>query len=239
MPALNGYGFDRLPDADNAAVGKYSVCIAAGLLPAAFLFCISELIAIYFKEKNKMKENRKKPIHRISECAIFIAMAVGLSYCEIELGGFGGDISFCMVPLFIICYRHGAFYGVLSGLTFGFLKCLLGGGIGWGLPSILLDYVLAYGAVGVAGVFKKKRAFLEVSVLLGAFARFIIHFISGITIYKIAVPTEVQGFEAFGAIASPTLFSLVYNLAYMLPSTVICVVIIALLRVPLKKMDKI
>ena len=30
MPADNGYGFDRLPDADNAAVGKYSTCITAG-----------------------------------------------------------------------------------------------------------------------------------------------------------------------------------------------------------------
>ncbi len=186
-----------------------------------------------------MKENNKKSLHRITECAIFIAMAVGLSYCEIELGTFGGDISFCMVPLFIICYRHGIFYGVSSGLAFGFLKCLLGGGIGWGLPSILLDYVLAYGAVGVAGVFKGKRAFLEVSVLLGAAARFVIHFISGLTIYKIIEPTAVEGLEALGMFSSPVLYSTVYNLAYMLPSTVICVIIIALLRVPLKKLDRI
>ena len=30
MPVFKNYGFDRLPDADNAAVGKYSTCIAAG-----------------------------------------------------------------------------------------------------------------------------------------------------------------------------------------------------------------
>ncbi len=186
-----------------------------------------------------MKENAKKPIYRIAECAVFIAMSVALSYCEFELMAFGGDISFCMVPLFILCYRNGLVYGVTSGAVFGFLKCLLGGAIGWGLPSILLDYVLAYSAVGVAGIFKGKRKFLEVAALLGCFARFIIHFISGLTIYKIMVPTAVEGLEALGEFSNPVLYSIVYNLAYMLPSTVLCVVIIALLRAPIKRLDRI
>ncbi len=183
-----------------------------------------------------MEKTNKKPIYKISECAIFIAMAVALSYCEFELMAFGGDISFCMVPLFILCYRNGAAYGITSGLVFGFLKCLLGGSIGWGLPSILLDYVLAYGAVGIAGIFKGKRAFLELSALIGCVARFIIHFISGVTIYKIMEPTAVEG---IGTFANPIIYSLVYNMAYMLPSTVICIAIIAILRVPIKKLDRI
>ena len=35
---LKDYDFDRIPDADNAAVGKYDKSIATGLLPVAFLF---------------------------------------------------------------------------------------------------------------------------------------------------------------------------------------------------------
>ena len=112
---------------------------------------------------------------------------------------------------------------------------MLGGGIGYGLPSVLLDYVLAYGAVGVAGLFKEKYWAIELSTFIGCFARFIIHFISGVTIYKIMAPTEIAGMT----IGNPVLYSIIYNAIYMLPNTIIAIAVMALLRVPLKKMKKI
>lgn len=181
-----------------------------------------------------MKETRKKSLYKLCECAVLIALAVALCAVEIQIGVFGGSIDFVMIPLFIIAYRNGIFYGIASGAVFGFLKCLIGGGIGWGLPSILLDYVLAYGAVGFAGVFKQKRWAIEVSTLFGCLCRFAIHFISGVTIYMITVPTEVAGMT----FANPVLYSIVYNALYMLPNTVIAVGAMCLLRYPLKKLEK-
>lgn len=178
---------------------------------------------------------KKKRLYTICECAIFIALATALSWVKIEIGLFGGSIDFVMIPLFIIAYRHGAAYGIGSGLVYGFIKCLIGGGIGWGLPSVLLDYVLAYGAVGIAGLFREKSWALELSTFIGCFARFIIHFISGVTIYLITAPTEVGGM----VIGNPTLYSIVYNALYMLPNTVIAVIAMSLLRYPLKKLKKI
>ena len=180
-------------------------------------------------------QTNKKPIYRIAECGIFIALAVALSFAEIEVGALGGDISFVMIPLFIICYRQGAGYGIMSGLVYGFLKCLIGGGIGYGLPSVLLDYVLAYGACGIAGFFKGRPKFIELSVFLGCAARYVIHVISGFTIYKITAPENVQ---FFGEIANPWIYSLAYNIVYMLPNTVIAIVVMALLHYPLAKLDK-
>lgn len=178
---------------------------------------------------------KQKKIYVISECGIFIAMAIALSYLEIPVSALGGSISFVMVPLFIICYRNGALFGIASGLIFGLLNCILSGKVGYGLPSILLDYCLAYGACGVAGIFKGKRAFIEVSVILGCIARFAVHFISGVTIYRIAAPTAI---ETVGKVfSSPVIYSLVYNSTFMLPDTVIAVAVMALLRVPLKKLD--
>ena len=101
-------------------------------------------------------EMKNKPVYVIAECGIFIAMSVALSFLKIEVGALGGSIDFVMVPLFIICYRHGLKYGIASGMVYGILDCIIGGGIGYGLPSILLDYVLAFGACGVAGIFKNK-----------------------------------------------------------------------------------
>lgn len=184
------------------------------------------------ERKEKMKN---KNLKKLCECAIFIALALALMPIELPGGPFGGDIDFVMIPLFILAYRNGALYGIASGAVFGFIKCLIGGGIGWGLPSILLDYVLAYAAVGVAGFFNDKSWAIELSTFLGCLTRFAIHFISGVTIYMITVPTEVAGMT----IANPVLYSIVYNMFYMLPNTIIAVVLMCLLRVPLKKLKKI
>lgn len=177
----------------------------------------------------------KKHLYTLCECGIMIALAVGLSFIEIQLGPNGGSINFTMLPLLILAYRHGAAWGVTSGIVFGFIKCLIGNGISWGLPSILLDYVLAYGAVGVAGFFKGKTWAIELSSAIGCFARYIIHFISGVTIYLITAPEEVMW---FGTVANPVLYSTLYNLVYMLPSSVVCIVLMALLRPALKRMNK-
>ncbi len=178
---------------------------------------------------------KRKHLYKMCESAVLVALSLALMPLEIPGPAFGGDIDLVMIPLFIIAYRNGAGYGVISGLIFGFLKCLIGGGIGWGLPSVLLDYVLAYGAVGVAGFFKEKSWAIELSTFIGCIARFAIHFISGITLYAIVSPTEIAG----TTIGNPTLYSVVYNALYMLPNTVIAIVVMSILRIALKKMKKI
>ena len=67
--------------------------------------------------------------------------------------------------------------------------------------------------------------------MLGCAGRFVIHYISGVTIYRIAAPTEVLG----TVFDNPELYSVVYNGSYMLPNTVLALVIAALLYVPMKK----
>ena len=178
---------------------------------------------------------KNKNLYRICECAVLIAMAVALCFVEIQIGALGGSIDFVMIPLFVIAFRNGWLYGTASGAVFGLIKCIIGGGIGWGLPSILLDYVLAYSAVGVAGIFKEKYWAIELSTFVGCFSRFIIHFISGVTIYMITVPTEIAG----TTFANPVAYSIVYNALYMLPNTVIAIVLMALLRFPLKRIKKV
>ena len=178
---------------------------------------------------------KNKNLKKLCESAIFIALSLALMPIEIPGPAFGGDIDLVMIPLFILSYRNGWKYGIASGAVFGFLKCLIGGGIGWGLPSVMLDYVLAYAAVGVAGFFKDKYWAIELSTFIGCIARFMIHFISGVTLYMITVPTEVAGVT----FANPVIYSIVYNALYMLPNTVIAVIIMALLRLPIKKLNKI
>ena len=180
-----------------------------------------------------MSENSDKYIYAVCESAVLVAFAVALSFIKLPIAVFGGSVDIVMVPLFIICSRRGWSYGILGGAACGLIKCLIGGGIGWGLPSILLDYVLAYAAVGVAGFFARHRELPVFAVLIGCAARFAVHFISGVTIYKILVPTAIEGTP--WVFSNPIVYSLVYNAIYMLPNTVIAVILMALLKAPLKK----
>jgi len=173
----------------------------------------------------------KKPIYTICECAALISVSIAISFFEIKIGALGGSIDFVMIPLFILCYRNGAKYGLLSCFAFGILYCLVGGKFGYGLPSVLLDYVLAYTVIGFSGFFAGKSKFIELSVFVGCFARFIIHFISGITLYAITTATEVGGIVTSNAV----LFSVIYNGLYMLPNTVIAIIVMSILRIPLNK----
>lgn len=178
----------------------------------------------------------KKHIRTLCECGIFLALAIGLSYLEIPLGVAGGSISFTMLPLLIIAYRHGGIWGLATGLVFGILKPIISPSSYWGLPSMILDYVVAYSIVGIAGFFMKNRKLTEVGALIGCTARYIVHTVSGVLLFAITEPTTIEG---LGTYSNPILYSLVYNATYMIPSSIVCIVLIAALRPILYKMDKI
>ena len=96
---------------------------------------------------------------------------------------------------------------------------------------MLLDYLVAFPPLGLAGLFKGKKWGIFAGTVLGCLGRFIVHFISGITIYRIYAPTEILG----TVFDEPNLYSLVYNGSYMLPNTILPLAIAGLLYAPLKK----
>ena len=110
-------------------------------------------------------------------------------------------------------------------------QTLFEGGIAIGWQSIIGDFIVAYSVLGLAGLFKGKKWGIFVGTVVGCLGRFVIHYISGVTIYKILAPTEFMKWT----FTSPSAYSLVYNGSYMLPNTIIALVIAAVLYKPLKK----
>ena len=86
--------------------------------------------------------------------------------------------------------------------------------------SIVFDYSVAYAFVGFAGVLKRKANLAWLAALIGCVARFVIHYLSGVTVYAEWMPGEFLGLT----MTTPFFYSALYNLFYMLPSTVIAVV---------------
>ena len=90
-------------------------------------------------------------------------------------------------------------------------------------------------ALALGGFFRGKNWGIFPDIAIGCLGRFLVHYFSGITLYRILEPTAVEGLESMGAIANAHVYSLLYNGVYMLPNTVIALVLAALLFAPLKK----
>ena len=180
---------------------------------------------------------QQSPVRRLTEGGICIALSLALSYLKIPVmagfGGFGGSIDFVMIPLIIFAVRWGLGWGIGAGFVFGTLKYILASGFAISWVSIIFDYSVAYAFIGFSGLLKKQYNLLPVAALIGCLARFIIHFISGITVYAQYMPEEFMGYTGM----TPVLYSTLYNGTYMLPNTIIAVVACALLIPVMKRMD--
>ncbi len=177
-------------------------------------------------------------VQALCEGAVMLALAVILNYLsQIIFKSLpqGGSITLAMFPLLMYTHRWGLFRGLLAGFCYGVLDMLLGGGYAYGWQSILLDYLLAYTALGLGGLFKGKAWGIFPCIAVGCLGRFAIHHISGVTLYRIIEPTGIEGLEGLGTFANPHIYSLVYNGAYMLPNMVIALVIAGALYAPMKK----
>ena len=188
--------------------------------------------------------NISKSTRRLCEGAICVALSLALSYWKIPIGaawgGFGGSIDLVMVPLIIFAVRWGAPWGLGAGLVFGTLKYFFAEGTAINWISIIFDYSVAYACVGLSGLLRPKQQSknayrtLPLAAFIGCLARFIVHYLSGITVYAAYMPEEFLGLT----MTSPAFYSLLYNGTYMLPNTILAIAISALLIPIMPKLPK-
>ena len=112
-----------------------------------------------------MQETKKIPaLQRLTECAIMLALAVVLNELTPFKLPFGGSVTFfAQLPIVIVGYRHGLKWGLFTGFAMGVIEMLFGlenfsyvTGIAAYLILIFADYVIAYSALGLGGVFRKS-----------------------------------------------------------------------------------
>ncbi len=177
---------------------------------------------------------KNKQLRALCESAILTAFALALSYLEFpigfSLGGFGGSLSLVMIPLVLCAIRWGIGWGLGAGFVFGTLKYFFSNGFAITWESMLLDYSVAYMALGLAGLLKQKSNTAWLAALIACFARFAVHFISGVTIYAEYVE-PIFGWNG----SSSVVYSILYNGSYMLPNTILTIVAVLLLQKPLEK----
>ena len=178
-----------------------------------------------------MKNNSHLRVRALTEGAIFVALAFVLSFVKLYELPNGGSLTPAMFPILFFSLRWGLGRGLTAGFVFGLLQLLFDGAYAWGWQSMILDYLLAFAPLGLAGIFRGRAWGIFPGTLLGCAGRFLIHHLSGITIYRIIEPTSVPG---FGTYDNPHLYSLVYNGSYMIPNMLLALLLAGVLYVPLK-----
>ena len=168
-------------------------------------------------------------VRMLCEGALLVAAAQILSYVKFLGLPNGGSLTPAMFPVLLFAVRWGWKDGLLGGLVLGILQFMFDGGFALGWQSILGDYLLAFTALGLAGVFRGRRWGIFAGTVLGCAGRFLVHYVVGATIWAGYMPGEFLSMT----MTSPWFYSLLYNGVYMLPNMALALVIGALLYRPM------
>ncbi|HJQ29967.1 MAG TPA: energy-coupled thiamine transporter ThiT [Rubrobacter sp.] len=154
----------------------------------------------------------------LTEAAIAVALSFVLGLVVLFKMPFGGTVSLEMIPLILLSLRQGWKVGVVAGAAYGLLDLLIDPFI-FHPVQVLLDYPLAFGALGLAGLFKPTVRGAIVGTTVAVLARFACHFVSGVVFFASYAP---EGWNTY-------LYSAAYNAAYLAPSLGIALVVVAVL----------
>lgn len=169
------------------------------------------------------QKSKKPDAKALTISALMVALSIGLNQLTLFKMPQGGSITLLsMLPMAICAYLLGTRRGVMAGMCLGLLDLIFNPYVIHPL-QLLVDYPLAFGALGIGGIFRNQKNGLVKGYLLGVFGRYLCASVSGIVFFGAYAP------EGFNAVT----WSLWYNLTYLAVEATITVVIISL--PPVKK----
>ena len=121
----------------------------------------------------------------------------------------GGSITlFSMLIICLVGYWYGPKTGIITAVAYGILQFMIEPFAVHPL-QVLLDYPLAFGALGLSGFFSNKKHGLILGYLAGIFGRLFFHELSGLLFYTTYVGNMHDNLVAVAAV-------LLYNASYVL-----------------------
>ncbi|MGI5958061.1 MAG: energy-coupled thiamine transporter ThiT [Massiliimalia sp.] len=189
--------------------------------------------------------NENTLTRRMVETALLFAMAVLLSMVKLWPMPWGGSVTLCsMLPIILISYRYGVKWGFFSSFVYALLQMVLDlsslraiSGITL-VGSLLFDYILGFGILGIGGLFRNRIKNAGVSLSLGCvvaiFGRYLCSFASGFLLWGSYAEDTLKGFnDGFAALVLDNfsgwglsaVYSLLYNGAYLLPELILTIII--------------
>lgn len=196
--------------------GNYFELTTAGYT-ALVLFMIAVLLVGCFLGNTGSKKRFHTKQLVFSAAAMALAMITSMiKLFELPMGG---SVTLCsMLFICLIGYWYGIGGGLLAAIAYGFLQLITDPYI-ISIPQMLTDYIFAFGALGLSGVFSNRKHGLVLGYLLGIFGRFVFTFLSGMIFF---------GSYAADYNMTAPLYSFLYNGSYIGAEGLITVIILML-----------
>lgn len=187
----------------------------AGILTIVLL--IIALIALALLLQPKDLRTKKFTTKQLVFSAVAIALAIVTSMIKVFSLPMGGSVTLLsMLFVVLIGYWYGPKAGLMTGFAYGLLQFVLEP-VFYSVPQMIVDYPLAFGALGLSGFFSNKKHGLQLGYLAAILGRFVFSFLSGLLFF--AIYAEGSGMSA-------PVYSMVYNGSYIGAEAIITLILI-------------
>ena len=183
------------------------VLLIVVLLAASMLFA-----------KRNSNQSSKLSIRELAFCAMAIALGTVLSNLKLMDFPWGGSVT--LLSMLVIClpgYWFGLGAGLMTGVAYGVLQLLIDPYVLYPM-QLVVDYLLAFGALGLSGLFTNAKNGIFKGYLAGVLGRYVFAVISGWIFFG------SYAWEGWAALP----YSLVYNGIYIFAEAAITLIVLAI-----------
>ena len=162
------------------------------------------------------KNEKKVDTRALTISALMIALATVLGQIKVFEMPQGGSVTlFSILPIVVCGYLLGTRRRVMAGFCVGLINLIFGPYVIHPV-QLLMDYPIAFGALGLSGLTRNSSNGLTKGYLIGIAGRYICAVLSGVIFFGAYAP---EGFNAWT-------WSLWYNLTYLAAEGIITLIVI-------------
>jgi putative proton-coupled thiamine transporter YuaJ len=194
---------DQLQSFFESSKGQFSTVIVIILL----------FIGILISDRGKKADTKA-----MVTSAILVALSIALNQIILFRMPQGGSITaFSMLPIAACAYFYGVRRGMMAGMCVGLIDLIFNPYVIHPI-QMLLDYPLAFGALGLAGLMRTRKFGLISGYIFGLLCRYVCAVLSGVIFFGQYAP---EGFSAFT-------WSIYYNMTYLGVEGALTVVVLSI-----------
>ena len=161
-------------------------------------------------------KDKKTDVRALTVSALLIALATVLGQIKIFEMPQGGSVTLLSILPIVVCgYLLGTRRGVMAGFCVGLINLIFGPYVIHPV-QLLMDYPIAFGALGLSGLTRNTKNGLTKGYIIGIIGRYICAVLSGVIFFGAYAP---EGFNAWT-------WSLWYNLTYLAAEGILTIIVI-------------
>lgn len=199
--------------------GNYFELTGLGYGALIALMLVILLGACFWSGRKEEKGNGKRfSTRQLVFSAMAMALAMVTSMIKVVDMPMGGSVTlFSMLFICLIGYWYGLRKGLMTAVAYGILQLIVDPYI-ISIPQMLTDYIFAFGALGLSGIFSRSKYGLIKGYVAGVLGRYFFAFLSGMIFFG----SYASNFN----MAAPV-YSFVYNGSYLGLEAVVTLVLVA------------